>query len=223
MTKYTLKADKRTLFGKKVNRLRRQGVIPATVFGKGADTASIQISLKEFEALYKKAGETSIVNLHIEGEDKDRPTLITGIAYHPVSDVKLHVDFHQVNLKEKVSANVPVEIIGESALVKAGTAVLVQSVHEIEIEALPTEIPEKIIFDISSLKEIGDHLKVSDAKLDQGVELKTDPEVTVVALSELQKEEVVEAPAGEEGAAAPVAGEAKPAEGEAKKEETPKS
>ncbi|MFZ3068942.1 MAG: 50S ribosomal protein L25 [Microgenomates group bacterium] len=229
MQKFILKADKRTVLGSKVKQLRRTGVIPANLFGKTIESQSIQVNGVEFNRIYKEAGETSLIYVNVEGEDKERPTLVTSVHFNPITGDKLHIDFHQVNLKEKVTANVPVEIIGESELVNSNEAVLSQSLNEIEIEALPTEIPESITFDISSLKAIGDHLLVSDAKVSADVEIKTDPEQMVVSLQEPMKEEVIpveEVPEDATGAETPAEGEAvegeKPAEGEAKQEEPSK-
>jgi len=236
MQKFILKAEKRTVLGSKVKQLRRTGVVPANLFGKTIESQAIQVNGVEFNRVYKEAGETSLIWVSVEGEDKERPTLVTSVHFNPVTGDKLHVDFHQVNLKEKVTANVPVEIIGESELITTNVAVLSQSLNEIEIEALPTEIPESIVFDISSLKEIGDQLLVSDAKVGPEVEIKTDPVQMVVSLQEPQKEEeplvveeVAEDATGVEGET-PAEGEAesgaeggeKPAEGEAKTEEAPK-
>lgn len=228
MQKLTLKANKRTVLGSKVKQLRRQGVIPANLFGKTIDSQAIQVGSVDFNRAYKEAGETSLIWINVEGEDKERPTLVTGVALNPVTGDTLHIDFHQVNLKEKVTANVPVEITGESELVNTNVAVLSQSLNEIEVEALPTDIPESIVFDISALKEIGDQLKVSDAKVSSEVEIKTDPEQMVVSLQEPQKEEeplvaeeVAEDATGAEGAAEGEATEGeKPAEGESPAEET---
>jgi len=209
MTKFTLQAQKRDLFGKKLNKIRKQGILPANLFGKQVDSTSIQFNLKDFDRVYKEAGETSVVYVSVDGENKERPVLISNIHMNPVTDAKLHVDLHQVNLKEKVIANVPVEITGESEHIKLGTAVLNTLINEIEVEALPTDIPENITFDISALKEIGDSLKVSDAKIPSGVLLKTDPEQIVVSLSEPQKEEEAPTPVevAVEGEPTKVAGE----------------
>lgn len=189
MNKYVLKAEKREELGSKVSRLRKNGIIPATVFGKTIDSSSIKVSSTEFNKVYKQAGETSLIWLSINDEAKERPTLVKGITSNPVSGKLNHIDFHQVNLKEKVTANVPVEIIGESQAIKDGLAVLDVHMDEIEVEALPTDIPEKIIFDISTLKEVGEHLSLSSITLPTGVTLLSDPESIVVALGEPQKEE----------------------------------
>jgi len=231
MQKFTLNANKRTVLGSKVKKLRRTGVVPANLFGKTIESQAIQINAVDFNRVYKEAGETSLIWVKVDGEEKERPTLVTSVHFNPITGDKLHVDFHQVNLKEKVTANVPVEIIGESELVTSNEAVLSQSLNEIEIEALPTDIPESITFDISSLKAIGDHLLVSDAKVSAEVEIKTDPEQMVASLQEPMKEEIIpveevaEEVTGAEGENATegesVNGE-KPTESEAKAEDTPK-
>lgn len=219
MNKFVLKAEKRNLLGSKVKKLRRQGILPANVFGHDVESLAIQVSAVEFSRVYKEAGETSLIWLKVEPEDKERPTLVKGLTSNPVSGQKMHVDFHQVNLKEKVTANIPVEIVGESQLIKDGLAVLDTNIQEIEVEALPTDLPESLIFDISGLLEIGAQLKVSDVKLPSGVTLVTDPEATVVAIGAPQKEEE---PLETEIVEAEVEGAA-PAEGEAAKTEETKS
>jgi len=224
MNKYILKAEKRLLTGSKVKKLRRQGVVPANVFGHTIKSQAIQVSEVEFNRIYKDAGETSLIWLKVEGEDKERPTLVKGLTNNPTTGKKYHVDFHQVNLKERVTANVPVEIVGDAQIVKDGLAVLDVNLHEIEVEALPTDIPESVIFDVSILKEIGDNLKLSDVKLPTEVTVLTDLDSVVVALGAPQKEEaplVDEVPAeAEVTGAVPVEGEAAP-EGE-KPPEAPK-
>jgi large subunit ribosomal protein L25 len=189
MNKFVLKAEKRLLTGSKVKQLRRQGIVPANVFGHTVKSQAVQVTAVDFARVYKEAGETSLIWLKIQNEDQERPTLIKALTNHPVTGQRLHVDFHQVNLKEKVSANVPVEVIGENQLVKDGLAVLDVNLHEIEVEALPTDIPENLVFDISTLTAIGDHFKVSDAKVSSEVTIVTDPEKVVVAIGAPQKEE----------------------------------
>ena len=189
MNKYVLKAEKREILGSKVRKMRKVGLIPATVFGKTIDSTSIQISSVEFNRIYKQAGETSLIWISVDGEAKERPTLVKDLSNNPMTGKIVHIDFHQVNLKEKVTANVPVEIIGESDLIKSGAAVLDIHMDEVEVEALPTDIPEKLVFDISTLKEVGDHLLLSSIELPTGVTMISDPESIVVALGEPQKEE----------------------------------
>ena len=201
MTKISLKADKRTVFGRKVKALRRDGLIPANVFGKKIDSLALTINTKEFHEVFDKAGETQIIDLD------GRPVLVSNITSDHVSGDFLHVDFRQVDLTEKITANVPVEIIGESPAEKQGLGTVVQQISEIEVEALPADLPEKIEIDAALLIEVDQAIFVKDLKIDKKVAVKTELESIVVKVEPPTKEEVVEV------AATPVEGEAVPAEG----------
>ncbi len=216
MNKKTLKAEERKLTGRKVKNLRKQGLLPGNVYGKKVKSVSVQVDLKEFEKVYKEAGETGLVELEV-GKDV-RPVLIHGLQVNPKSDEPIHVDFLQVDLKAKVSAQVPVEIIGESPAEKQGIGTVVQQLNDIEVEALPTDLPEKFEINVESLTEVDQAIYVKDIKVDkEKVDLKADPEAIVAKVEPPQKEEVVEAPAPAEGEAV----EGIPAEGQAPAEGTP--
>jgi len=205
--KITLKSEKRDLFGRKVNRLRKEGKIPANVFGKKIKSEALTVDRKEFDEVYKKAGETQIVDL------TGKPVLVTNVQVDPVSGDYLHVDFRQVDLTEKITAMVPVELEGESPAEKQNLGVVVQQVHEIEVEALPADLPEKIVVDQATLLEVDQAIYVKDLKIGSKVEVKTDGESIVVKVEPPQKEEVIEV------APVPAEGEvAIPAEGETPKE-----
>lgn len=214
MTNYALSANSRKVFGRKVKALRREGLIPGNVFGAKTKSVAIQVLGKTLVETLKKAGETSLIDLKIEGESKARPVLVAGYAQDPVSGSLLHVDFHEVDLTQKTTATVPVKTIGESSAVKSGK-VLVILRNEIDVEALPADLPEAIEIDISGLTEVGTTIHAKDLKVDRTkVVLDIEDEEPVVTVQEPAKEEVVEAPAAE-GAAAE--GET-PKEGEAPKE-----
>ncbi len=221
MVKITLKAEKRKVTGRKVKNLRKEGQIPANVYGKDVESLSIQVGAKDLEGVFKKAGETAIIDLAIGKEV--RPVLVHNMQIHPVTDEVLHVDFRQVNLKEKVSANIPVELVGESPAQKSGIGTAVLLVKELEVEALPGDLPEKFEVDASILTEVDQVVKISDLKYDKSkVEVKTDVESIVAKVEPPQKEEVVVAAVVEE-AAATTEGAEKPAEGtEAAAPEAPK-
>lgn len=187
-----LSAEKRQVFGRKVKRLRSQGLLPANIYGKGLESVAIQISQKQFSDMYASVGETGIVTLNVDS-DKPKPVLINQVDYDPITGNIDHVDFRQVDLKVKITTNVPIELTGESPSVKEHNAVIVQTLEEIEVEALPTEIPDAIVIDIAELKEIGDSISVSDLKVPSGVEITSDPETPVVAAQEVKEE--VEEPA----------------------------
>lgn len=208
--KYQLTATPRTLVGRKVKQLRAQGQLPANVYGKNVESLSITVPADAFEKVYDQAGETGLIELTVDGQV--RPVLVHMVQVHPVSSSILHIEFFQVNLKEKVHANVPLETVGESLAVKDSVGALLLPVSEVEVEALPAEIPEAIEVDISSLNALDDEIKVKELKIPAGVTVLTDPEMTVAkigALVQKVEEEPVLAPAEEEAAEG-----ATPAEGE---------
>lgn len=195
-SKITLKLQKRDITGKKVRSLRDAGVIPVSLYGKKVENVSASVSLASFESVFQNAGETQIVYVSLDGETAERPVIISDVQLHPVTDKILHVDFRQVDLKEKLEADIPLELIGESPAVKEFSANIIQLINEIRVEALPTDLPEKIEIDISLLRAIGDVIRISDLKIDTSkVELKVeDLSSVIVSASEQQKEEVVAAP-----------------------------
>lgn len=185
MNKLILKSEKRDVFGRKVKLLRRKGLIPANIFGKGIKSEAISVDSKEFKDIYAKAGETQIISLD------NRPVLVSNMSIHPLSQEILHVDFRQVDLKEKITANVPVEIVGESDAEKQGLGTIVQQIDEVEVEALPTDLPEKIEVNIEGLMEVDQAIYIKDLKFGGDVEVKVDPELIVVKLEAPQVEEEV--------------------------------
>ncbi len=206
MDAQTLKAEARKIEGRKVKGLRALGIVPANVFGKKIKSLSVQIGLKDFQKIYKDVGTTGIIELQVGGEK--RPVLVHDIQLNPKTDDLLHVDFHQVDLKERIEAEVPVELSGESPAEKQSLGTVVQYVNEIKVEALPADLPDKFVVDISGLGEVDQVVYTKDIKVDKDkVEIKNDPEEIVVKVEPPQKEEVVEAPAPVEGEA-PAGGEA---------------
>jgi large subunit ribosomal protein L25 len=183
----TLKAKAREVFGRKTSRLRRAGILPANVFGRDVKSFAVEVDAKDFERTYKEAGETGVVELDI-GNDK-RYVLVHDIQRHPVSDQILHVDFLQVDLKKKVSTQVPVELVGVSPAEKQGLGTVVQYINEIEVEALPTDIPHKFEIDITGLDAVDSVVKVADISFDEKkIKINADPE-NVVARVEPPREE----------------------------------
>jgi len=209
-----LKAEPRTITGRQVKTLRRQGILPANVFGKKTKSLSLQVAIKEFTPVADEVGETGLVDLVVKGEDSPRPVLITNIHTHPVTGRPLHADFHQVDLTEAVTAPIPVELIGESPAVKEKSAVLITLLDEIEVEALPADLPEKFAVDISGLKEFNDSVLVSDLKVDTAsVTIKADPTAQIVMVQEPKEKEIAPPPPAETEVPAPAEGEGeKPAE-----------
>lgn len=197
--KISLTVTKRTLHGRAVKTLRSAGFIPANIFGKGVQSLSVQVSKDLFSKAFSKAGETNIVYLNVEGEKTERPVLITNTHIHPVTDAFLHIDFHQVDLTQTVTATIEVKLVGESPAAKEG-AVVVQQLNEIEVEALPADLPEAIEVDLSKLAAIDDTITVADLSVDTSkVKILTEAGSIIAIAQEPQKEEEVEAaPTAEE-------------------------
>lgn len=187
-----LDVQKRTIKGKKVKTLRKQGILPGHVFGNGTGNSDVQVNSKIFAKVYKDAGETGLIDLRVEGESETRPVLIDDYALHPVTGEILHVDFHQVDLKEKVVATVPVETVGRSEAIEAGN-VLVMAFNEVEVEALPTDLPDHFEVDLSKLVAIGSDIKFADLSYDrEKIKILDIDETDVIATLQAPKEEVVE-------------------------------
>lgn len=219
MTTFNLSANTRTLFGRKTKQLRQKGIIPANIFGKNIKSLAIELESSILLDTMRKAGETNLIHLMIKGDTKARPVLVSGYAQDPVTGAMLHVDFHEVDLKQKTTATVPLKTVGESEAVKSGL-VLVMMKNELEVEALPTDLPDAIEVDISVLTEVGSTIHASDLKFDRSkVTVEIEDTEVIATIQEPAKEEVVEpvAPAeGEEGAAPAEGDAAKPADTDAK-------
>ncbi len=211
MDKNVLKAESRKIVGRKVKNLRKQGLLPANVSGNKVKSLALQLPLSDFEEIYKEVGETGLIDLHVGSETK--PVLVHNVQKHALTDEVIHVDFLQVDLKVKVEADVPVEVVGESPAEKQALGTVVQHLNTIKVEALPMDLPEKFEVSIESLAEVDQAIHVKDLKYDKAkVEVKTNEEEIVVKVEPPQKEEVIEAPVPAEGEV-PAEG-AVPAEGE---------
>lgn len=198
MEKHSLKATKRKVTGRKVKSLRKDGILPANIYGKKIKSLAVQVAEKEFETLFLKAGETGLVELSVD--DEKRPVLIHNVQYHPVTGKLYHVDLLQVDLKEKVVAKVPVILIGESPAVKDKVGVILNILSEIEVEALPGDLPDRIGVDITHLSAINDSIKVSQIKVSDKVKILSDSSLEIVKVAPLVSKEA-EKMAAEEAAA----------------------
>jgi large subunit ribosomal protein L25 len=189
--KITLEFETRTVVGKKVNRLRRAGILPATVYGKGVGPFTVQISARGFNEAYRRAGKTSLIDLTIPGQPM-QSAFVHSLQRHPVSRAILHADFLVVDLKIEISVEVPVHIIGESELVERGDAALNQVLNTLNVRALPAELPSYIEVDISVLDSLEKSIRVRDIPpLEHGA-IVTDEDELIVSLSQSRPEEVVE-------------------------------
>jgi large subunit ribosomal protein L25 len=190
-----LTAEARTVLGKKVKKLRKQGVVPANIYGKALESKAIQVPFADFQTVYKEAGETGVIDLKVDGQV--HPVLVKNLQMNFKAKAPLHVDFYQVNLKEKVKAMVPVKLVGEAQAVTDKIGMLMQVLSEVEVESLPDKIPGELELDVTALAELGANLTVADLKLPEGVAVTNEPTQPIVQVAEL----VVEEPPAEETSA----------------------
>lgn len=186
-----LKVQTRTILGKKVKTLRKQGLIPAELYGHGVKNLHLTLSAKEFQKVFKAAGESTIVNLLAEG-GKTLPVMILDVQTDPLSREILNVDFFQIKMTEKIRIHVPIEFIGEAPAVKNFDGILIKTLQEIEVEALPNDIPHRIEVNLPSLDEIGKSISVKDLKLGERVKIFVNPETIIATVVEAKAEEIKE-------------------------------
>lgn len=188
---FVIKAKKRNE-SVKADTLRKTGEIPAVFYGAGKTTTSISVSIIDFKKIWREAGESSTIKISIDDNNID--VLIHEVQVHPVTEEPIHVDFLVIDMNKKIKINVPLEFMGISNVVKNGLGNLVKVLHEVEIEALPKDLPHNLQVDISKLETIQDQIFISDIKIPAGVVI-VENEHEVVASIVLQveeKEEVVE-------------------------------
>lgn len=197
-----LSVEKRTVLGKKVKKLRQEGILPGNIYGKDITSEAVQLPEKEFKAVYKEVGETGLVDLTLDG--KAKPVLIHNVQLDPLTHSYLHADFYQVNLKEKIKAMVPLILTGEPKAVAEKVGLLLQTLSEVEVEALPQDLPEHIEVNVEALAAIDEQITVDNLKAPKGVAILTDPSQVVAKISELVSKEAEEQ-AKEEATAAEAA------------------
>jgi len=183
----TLSAKIRKIFGKETDALRKEGVLPAVLYGHNKKTQSIEVDYKKFENIYEEAGENTLIS--IEVEDKKTSVLVHDVQLDPVSGKFLHIDFYQVNLEEKIEAKVPLVFEGEPLAVKELGGTLVKVIHEVEVKAKPENLPKEIKVDISVLKTFENHLLIKDLVFPTGVEVLRKPEDLVAEVKPAEKVE----------------------------------
>jgi len=181
--------------GKRVKDLRRQSLIPAELYGKGIENMHLAVKSKDFKNVFKEAGESSIINIVVFDKNKKEeiPVLIHDIQKDYLTDDIIHIDFYRVRMDEKIRTHIPLEFIGESPAVKNYGGILNKSMFEIEIEALPKDLPHNISVDISQIKELNQSIYVKDLSVPKNVKILVDPE-TVIATVSLPKEEAPSEP-----------------------------
>lgn len=185
--KLHLTVTARDIFGKRLKKMRHQGLIPANVFGPAFKSLSVSVQTKDFAKIYKTAGETGVVYVDLAKEEI--PSLIGNVQRHPLTNAIIHIDFRKIDLKQKIETTVPVKTINESPAVATGGVLLTQFDHVL-VEALPEEIPHSIEIDLSKLLEVGAEVKVKDLAASTTYTVKEDPEKVLLSIIAHKEESV---------------------------------
>ena len=178
MDKIQLKAENRDSKTAKPNQLRREGKVPAVLYGHNVPNMALTVSLGEFEKALKKAGESTIVDL-VTADGKTHPVLIHEIQSHYLTSKPIHVDFYEVSMTEKLKTAITLEFTGESQAVKALGGTLVKVLDAVQVECLPADLPHSLTVDISALNTFQDVIKVVDIKVPAKVTVLTPAEEVV--------------------------------------------
>ena len=195
-----LQAGSRAVLGKKVKQLRRSGMVPGNVYGRGLESRAIQTELTEIQRVFGTVDRNAVVIMSIDGSGDTIPVVLREVQRHPVTRRLLHLDFYQVDLTRAIHSEARLELVGDAEAESQGGTV-VQSLEALMLEALPTEMPSVIEVDISVLNEFGQSVLVRDLVLPEGVIAVTDGAVavaTALAPRVTEEEEEAEELAAEE-------------------------
>jgi len=188
MTDFKFKAQKRD---KAAKELRRNGLIPAVIYGKKFENIGLELDSHEFLLLFRDAGSSNLVDLNIDG--KSVKTLIHDVQHHPMTNAIIHVDFLKIDMKEKIRTEIPLEFVGETSLVIDQEGSLITSKDAVEVECLPADLVDHINVDISTLTSFDMNIKVADLRVPAGMEILDDPEEVVALVQPPRSEEELEA------------------------------
>lgn len=216
MDKVVLKAEKRDVIGKQVKAMRRAGKLPAVIYGRRTEPINVSLDAHTASLVLGKLTSSSLVTIQVDGAEY--PALVREKQRDYIKNRLLHVDFLAVSLDESIRATVSLNFVGVSPAVKDFNAVLVENLESLEIECLPTELPESVDVDISTLLRPGDSIRVRDVKISDKVHILNDPDTTVAVATFAKVEEEVAAIPGAEGVT-PAEAEPELAQERGKKEE----
>jgi large subunit ribosomal protein L25 len=231
-----LTLDAREAHGKANKRLRRDGIVPGVVFGKGEESTPVQVDAKAFDTLYRRAGRTAVVSMHLPGRSGTISGIIKSVQRNPLSGNAIHVDFFLVNLKQEMEVDVPLVFTGEAPAVEETGGTLLHNLSSVHVKALPTDIPQQIVVDVSVLHSLDVAIHVRDLSFNRDLvhvlsdgdtlvatvvppRIEEEPE-PVLTEEELEAVAAAEGEEGEGAVGAPAEGGEAPAEGGEAEEST---
>lgn len=182
MADFSLKAQPRTVVGKRVKNLRREGLVPITVYGPKIDPVSLQVPYRELEVTLRDAGGTNLIDVNVDG---DKHTAIArDVQRDVVKGSILHVDFYAVDATTTIRADIPIYLVGTSPAVEAREGILLTGANNVTVETLPAKLTNQIEVDLSKLKAIGDSITIGDLDLGEGVVIINEPEEMIARISQ---------------------------------------
>lgn len=187
-----LRAEKREILGKSVNTLRKDGRLPAVLYGEGVSSIPLTVGLRDFDRALKESGETSVLTLRVEGGESYN-VLIHDVSKNPRTSKPMHADFYAVRMDKPIEAKVELTFVGSSAAVDQEGGILVKVLHELEVKALPGDMPHEIEVNLEKLALIDDKIHVSDIKLPKGVTTKIALDEVVVLVEPPRSDAELEA------------------------------
>jgi large subunit ribosomal protein L25 len=179
----TIKAAPRTVLGKKVRQLRRQGRLPGNVYGRGVESRAVDIDAREFARTIKSAGLRAMIELSVDGEPSPRYVILRGVTRSGGTGDPIHIDFFQVDPNTPIQANVPLRLQGEAPAVRDLAGTLLPGLDVVAVRCLPLAIPDSIPVDLTGLKSFNVSLTVGDIAPLPGVEILTDPSIVVATVT----------------------------------------
>jgi len=188
MDKIILKSKERKETGKKVRKYRRNGLVPAVIYGKKIPSRNLWIDLLELEKTYSRAGENTIIELDIKGGKKVN-VLIHDVQVDPLSEKFSHIDFFQIRMDEKIETEIPLEFTGEPPAVKELGGVLIKNMDEVPVSCLPADLPSKMEVNTENLKTFDDRFKISDLNISEKVKILLELETVIALVSPPRSEE----------------------------------
>lgn len=199
MDSIKLNASKREISGKQVKQLRAKGDIPSVVYGHGIASRSITINTREFDKVFKQAGESTLIDLAVDGEAVK--VLVKEVQYDPTKGSFVHVDFQQVNMKEKMELEIPLKFTGEAPAVKELGATLVRALDAVNVLCLPQDLVHEIEVSLTGLKNVDDAITIADINAPKGIEILNEPGQIVAVINAAMTEDEMLAMEAKSGSA----------------------
>jgi large subunit ribosomal protein L25 len=187
-----LTAEKRMVTGKQVRRLRREGWVPGVMYGHGFEPVPLQFEERSLAHILSRVGGSQLVGINVKGDKQPEMALVRDVQRDPIRGNFLHVDFYRVRMTERLTAEVPLVVVGVSPVIEAREGILLQGISAIEVECLPGDLVDAIEVDMSDLVEIDQGIYVRDLAVPAGIDVLTDIDEMILRIVPLEAEEIEE-------------------------------